>query len=49
MMERKMFAVKGERNEMEYLCEACTDDDDEILGMVFDMCCDACGYEDLVS
>lgn len=46
---RKMYAIKDDVNEMEYICEACIADDDEIVAQVFDMCCDACGYEDLVS
>ena len=46
---RKMYAIRDEYYATEYICEACIADDDEIMGIVFDMMCETCGYEDLVS
>lgn len=50
---RKGYIVKTETGGMgediEFICEACVDDDMTVINTTVDFCCDDCGYEDIRS
>lgn len=45
--EREMYMIKDQDGDIEFVCEACIADDDNIIDKAVDAVCDGCGYQDM--